>query len=180
MDYKLRDGNTAKVKLTAGRIWDFNCPVDKAQVFLWDADVYELAARGAPSGKFTIIFQAKLTGKDIRVTLGDNRNLGIDEARDEARRMNKDGAPLPWVLSSPTAANGRLQEPRLQLDKAHGGRHSQGGNSRLAPHVQEHGGMGGSAGRSHRATDGAQAKRHCRKALHKPPTRPAARLARQD
>jgi integrase len=29
-------------------------------------------------------------------------------------RKDKDGNPLPWVFSSPTAANGRLQEPRKQ------------------------------------------------------------------
>lgn len=77
----------AKVKLTAGRIRDFNCPADKAQAFLWDADVYGLAVRCTPTGKTAFIFQAKLAGKDIRVTLGDTRTLGIDSARDEARRL---------------------------------------------------------------------------------------------
>jgi integrase len=77
----------AKVKLTAGRIRDFNCPADKAQAFLWDADVYGLAVRRTPTGKTAFIFQAKLAGKDIRVTLGDTRTLGIDAARGEARRL---------------------------------------------------------------------------------------------
>lgn len=87
MAYKLQGGKMAKVKLTAGRIRDFNCPPDKAQAFLWDADVYGLAVRGTPTGKTAFIFQAKLAGKDIRVTLGDTRTLGIDSARDEARRL---------------------------------------------------------------------------------------------
>ncbi|MDP2833832.1 MAG: site-specific integrase [Pseudomonadota bacterium] len=30
------------------------------------------------------------------------------------RRKDAEGKPLPWVFSSPTAANGRLQEPRKQ------------------------------------------------------------------
>ena len=34
------------------------------------------------------------------------------------RRMGKDGNPVQWVFSSPTAASGRIQDPRLQLDKA--------------------------------------------------------------
>lgn len=34
------------------------------------------------------------------------------------RRKDKEGKPLPWVFSSPTAASGRIQDPRLQLDKA--------------------------------------------------------------
>lgn len=29
------------------------------------------------------------------------------------RRKNKEGEPLPWVFSSATAANGRIQEPRI-------------------------------------------------------------------
>ena len=29
------------------------------------------------------------------------------------RRKDKEGAPLPWVFSSATAANGRIQEPRI-------------------------------------------------------------------
>lgn len=77
----------AKVNLTAGRIRDFNCPGDKAQAFLWDTGAPGLAVRGTPTGKTAFIFQAKLAGKDIRVTLGDTRNLGIDDARDEARRL---------------------------------------------------------------------------------------------
>lgn len=34
------------------------------------------------------------------------------------RRNDKKGMPLPWVFSSPTAANGRLAEPRIQHVKA--------------------------------------------------------------
>ncbi|MBM4181528.1 MAG: integrase family protein [Betaproteobacteria bacterium] len=34
------------------------------------------------------------------------------------RRKDKSGKPLPWVFSSPTAANGRIQEPRIQHVKA--------------------------------------------------------------
>jgi integrase len=77
----------ARIKFTSGRIRDFNCPPDKAQVFLWDADVPGLAVRSTPSGKAAFIFQAKLAGKDIRVTLGDVNTWGIDKARAEARRL---------------------------------------------------------------------------------------------
>lgn len=77
----------ARIKLTSGRIRDFNCPPDKAQAFLWDADVPGLAVRATPSGKVAFIFQAKLAGKDIRVTLGDVNTWGIDKARAEARRL---------------------------------------------------------------------------------------------
>jgi integrase len=34
------------------------------------------------------------------------------------RRQDKEGKPIPWVFSSLTAASRRIQDPRLQLDKA--------------------------------------------------------------
>lgn len=34
------------------------------------------------------------------------------------RRKDKDGNPVPWVFSSPKAASGRLQEPRIEHVKA--------------------------------------------------------------
>ena len=93
-------------KLTAGRIRDFTCPTDKAQAFLWDT-VPGLAVRATPGstnrddskGK-AYIFQGKLNGKDLRVTIGDVRVWPLDDvvdkqtkavtqrgARAEARRL---------------------------------------------------------------------------------------------
>ncbi len=75
----------ARIKLTAGRIRDFT--TDKAQAFLWDSEAPGLAVRATPTGKAVFIFQAKLDGKDIRVTIGDVGTWGIDAARAEARRL---------------------------------------------------------------------------------------------
>lgn len=76
----------ARVKLTAGRIRDFECPESTAQAFLWDADAPGLAVRATPGAK-VFVFQAKLHGKDIRIKIGDVRAWGIEAARDEARRL---------------------------------------------------------------------------------------------
>jgi integrase len=82
-----------RVELTAGRIRDFNCPEGKAQVFLWDNGASGLAVRATPAttnkqnGFRAFIFQAKLSGKVIRLTLGDVEIWGINEARKEARRL---------------------------------------------------------------------------------------------
>ena len=75
----------ARIKLTAGRIRDFT--TDKAQAFLWDSEAPGLAVRATPSGKSAFIYQGKLNGKDIRCTLGDCGTWGIDQAREEARRL---------------------------------------------------------------------------------------------
>ena len=75
----------ARIKLTAGRVRDFT--TDKAQAFLWDSEAPGLAVRAAPSGKNAFIYQGKLNGKDIRCTIGDCGTWGIDQAREEARRL---------------------------------------------------------------------------------------------
>ena len=76
----------ARTKLTAGRIRDFACPTGKAQAFLWDTEAPGLAVR-ATAGASAFVFQGKLNNKDFRMTIGDVRAWGIDEARTEARRL---------------------------------------------------------------------------------------------
>ena len=62
-----------KVKLTAARIRDFDCPPEKAQVFLRDTDTQGLGIR-ATKGPKAFIFQSKLKdGSTIRSTIGDIR-----------------------------------------------------------------------------------------------------------
>lgn len=75
-----------RIKLTAGRIRDFDRPTDKAQVFLWDTEVPGLGVR-ATAGAKAYIFQGKLNGKDLRITIGDVRAWNLDDARVEARRL---------------------------------------------------------------------------------------------
>ena len=61
----------AKVKLTTGRIADFRCPKGKEQVFLWCDDPTGLAIRATAAGAKSYIFQAKVSGQSMRVTIGD-------------------------------------------------------------------------------------------------------------
>ncbi len=74
----------ARVKLTTGRIRDF--AAETGQSFLWDSEAPGLAVR-ATAGSKAFIYQAKLNGRAIRVTIGDVRVWGIDDARTEARRL---------------------------------------------------------------------------------------------
>jgi integrase len=74
-----------RVKLTAGRIRELTSK-DKKQTFLWDTEVPGLAVR-ATAGAKAFVFQGKLNGKDLRMTIGDARAWGIDDARAEARRL---------------------------------------------------------------------------------------------
>ena len=78
----------AKVNLTAGRVADFQCGEGKAQDFLWCAKVAGLAVRATPASNASrYIFQAKVKGKTMRVTIGKVSVWSIDKAQDEARRL---------------------------------------------------------------------------------------------
>lgn len=83
----------ARIKLTAERVKRFNCPRKMKQTFLWDSEVPGLGLR-ATAGSQSYIFQGKLDGKSIRVTIGDVRHWAIDSAgsdipgaRQEVRRL---------------------------------------------------------------------------------------------
>ncbi len=77
----------AKVKFTAGRVAGFKCDAGKAQGFLWCVDVPGLAVRSTEGGAKSYIFQGRINGKVARLTIGDCKTWGIDQAQAEARRL---------------------------------------------------------------------------------------------
>jgi integrase len=76
-----------KVKLTAGRIANFQCPEGKAQAFLWCDEPLGLAVRATAAGTKSYIFQAKVSGQSMRITIGDVSAWSIAGAQAEARRL---------------------------------------------------------------------------------------------
>lgn len=80
----------AKTKLTAGRVREFS--TDKPQAFLWDTGAPGLAVRATASGAKAYIYQGKLNGKDLRVTLGDVRAWPLESVTDEQGNEVQRGA----------------------------------------------------------------------------------------
>ena len=76
-----------KVKLAAGRIAGFECPKDKTRAYLWCNEVKGLGIIATATGAKSYIFQAKVKGQSIRVTIGKVSVWGIDTAQKEARRL---------------------------------------------------------------------------------------------
>ncbi len=76
----------AKIKFTAGRINSFQSEIGRAQTLYWDSDAPGFGVRVTDTAK-AFIFQGKLAGQTIRIKIGDVRAWGIDDARNEARRM---------------------------------------------------------------------------------------------
>jgi len=79
----------AKVKFTAKRVDGHSCPDGKAQAFLWDAVSPGLGLRATPNGAKSYIFQGKIHGQTVRLTIGDPRSWSIDKAQEEARSLQK-------------------------------------------------------------------------------------------
>ncbi len=78
----------AKVKLTTGRIANFQCDKEKKQTFLWCNEVPGLGVRATiDSDTKRYVFQAKITGKSMRVTIGKTSVWSIEKAKIEARRL---------------------------------------------------------------------------------------------
>jgi integrase len=73
-------------RLTPERIRLFTCPPDTKQAFFWDTLAPRLAVRATATAK-SFIFEAKLNRQTIRTTIGDVRAWNLDDARQEANRL---------------------------------------------------------------------------------------------
>jgi len=77
----------AKVNFTAQRVAEHSCPDGKLQSFLWDQKASGLGLRVTRNGARAYIFQGKLDGQTVRITIGDPKDWAIEKARGEARRL---------------------------------------------------------------------------------------------
>lgn len=77
----------AKVKFTAGRVESFQCSSEKSSSFLWDSVMPGLGLRVTPNGAKAYIFQGKLRGQVIRITIGAPSVWDIVAAQKEAARL---------------------------------------------------------------------------------------------
>jgi len=83
-----------KVNFTADRVASFKCETAKQQTIYWDAKTPGLGLRVTAAGAKSYIFESRLHGKTIRMTIGDVKTWSIDgvagdskTARSEATRL---------------------------------------------------------------------------------------------
>ncbi len=109
----------AKQRFTAARLEAFTCPEGKAQAFLWDAMAPGLGYRVTANGSRAFIFQGRLDGQALRMTVGDPRSWAIDKAQAEARRLQGliDQGKDPRQEKAATIAADQAERAAVKLDK---------------------------------------------------------------
>ena len=76
-------------ELSVGLIERLTCPSGVPKAFLRDRDVTGLRVRVTANGAKSFVYEVKLNGKAISLTLGGFPLMPIDEAKDEARKLAK-------------------------------------------------------------------------------------------
>lgn len=77
----------AKENFTAERIKSYTCKENSPQTIYWDAKVAGLGFRVTKSNSRAYIFERRLHGKTVRLTIGDPGTWTIDKARAEASQL---------------------------------------------------------------------------------------------
>lgn len=78
---------TTQENFTAGRIAGYECKPGKGQTLFRDAKTPGLALRVTAAGAKSFIFESKLNGQNVRLTIGDVRTWDIAKAKAEATRL---------------------------------------------------------------------------------------------
>ena len=78
----------SKIKFTAVKVASFECEPGKKLSFFWDSIALGLGIRVSDKGTKNYIFQAKLKGEVIRITIGSTSAWSLSAAQSEARRLS--------------------------------------------------------------------------------------------
>jgi integrase len=76
-----------KENFTVGRIAGFKCEAGKDQSIYWDAKIPGLGLRVTANGAASYIFESRLHGKTLRITIGNAKAWVLGQAQTEAARL---------------------------------------------------------------------------------------------
>lgn len=113
----------AKQSFTAARVDSFACESGKQQTIHWDAKTPGLGLRVTAAGTRAYVFESRLFGKTIRVTIGDARAWDLGKARIEASRLKTqidEGKDPREVRASQRAAHEARQVEARRKDVTFG------------------------------------------------------------
>ena len=101
---------------TAGRIAAFKCEAGKNQSIFWDGKTPGLGLRVTAAGAKSYIFETRLHGKTLRMTIGDVRTWAIDQAQAEATALkamtDKGDDPRQVAADKQAAAEAKREDAK--------------------------------------------------------------------
>jgi integrase len=108
-----------KEGFTAARIEGYKCEPGKQQTIYWDAKTPGLGLRVTAAGARAYVFESRLFGKTVRLTIGDARAWELSKARTEASRLKTlvdDGKDPREVRAEQQAAHEARQAAKRRED----------------------------------------------------------------
>lgn len=116
---------TKRIHLTLDRIRKLPTPDGKQAVYVFDDDPRHLSVRVTPTGVKSFVYAGKLNGTPFRITLGSVDTWLLDDARTEARRLQRlvdqgldpriDAAERLAETTAKQVAARRIEEPALTV-----------------------------------------------------------------
>lgn len=107
-----------KANFTAERVAGFKCESGKQQAIFWDGKTPGLGLRVTAAGAKSYIFETRLHGKTLRITIGDVRTWAIGKAQTEATNLkaltDKGIDPRQQMEERRTAADAAKLEAKRQ------------------------------------------------------------------
>lgn len=104
----------AKLPFTVARVAGYQCDVSRKQTLFWDAKTPGLGLRVTAGGSRAYIFESRLGGETIRLTIGDAATWELGRARTEASRLKV----LTDQGQDPRAARAAQQKERDAASQA--------------------------------------------------------------
>ena len=77
----------SRANFTAGRVSSFECQPGRQQTIFWDGKTPGLGLRATASGARSYIFETRLNGKTLRLTIGDLRTWSVGKAQAKATSL---------------------------------------------------------------------------------------------
>ncbi|MFM9427344.1 integrase [Variovorax sp. GrIS 2.14] len=106
-------------EITVGSIERLTCPEGKLQAFMRDNKSPGFRVRVTANGAKSFVFEGKLNGQTVRITIGDVRAWELPKARAEANRLRVllDGGLDPRHEVKAQAAANTIRDQRTELEK---------------------------------------------------------------
>ena len=105
-----------KVNFTADRVASFKCEQGKQQTIYWDAKTPGLGLRVTAAGAKSYIFESRLHGKTIRITIGDVKTWPIDGVAGDSKTARSEATQLKTLTDQGIDPRQHKESARIKAE----------------------------------------------------------------